>query len=85
MDLEWLFGMLGVLEGVEDLEIRGKWAQVLRFWRGSRKWEKLCPALRRLVVCGGESIEADLVAFRDARQDVGLPLTTTLFVSGEDC
>ena len=84
MDLEWLFGMLGGLEGVEDMEIRGGWTQVLWFWRGSWKWKRLCPALRRLVVYGGEGIEADLAAFEDARQDAGLPLTTTLFVSDED-
>ncbi|KAF9782904.1 hypothetical protein BJ322DRAFT_1212444 [Thelephora terrestris] len=85
MDMEWLFGMLGALEGVEDLEIRGRWTQVLRFWRGSWKWKGLCPALRRLVVYGGEGVEVDLAAFNDARQDVGLPLTITHLVSNEGC
>jgi hypothetical protein len=80
---EWLFGMLGVMEGVEDLEIRGEWVQMLRFWRGSRKWTRFCPALRKLVVYGGESAEADLAEFQDIRDDVGLPLTMTRFVSGE--
>ena len=75
-DLEWLFGMLEVMEGVEDLEIRGRWIQVLRFWRGSRKWKSLCPSLRKLVVYGGENSEEDLTAFKDARCNLGLPLTT---------
>jgi len=83
MDLEWLFGMLGVMEGVEDLEIRGKWPQVLRFWQGSQEWKRLCPALRNLAVRGGEGAEPDLVAFADARNGVGLPLTMAYFMGGE--
>ena len=83
-DLEWLFGMMGAMRGVEDLEIKGKWNQVLQFWRGSWRWRGLFPALRRLVVYDGDNIEADLAAFRYARQGIGLPLTTTHFVSGED-
>ena len=75
MDLEWLFGMLGTMEGVEDLEIRGGWTQVLRFWRGGGEWKKLCPALRNLVVHGEGDAESDLEAFVDARKGVGLPLT----------
>lgn len=83
MDLEWLFGMLGVMEGVEDLEIRGKWPQVLRFWQGSQEWKRLCPALRNLVVRGGEGAEPDLVAFADSRNGVDLPLMMAYFMSGE--
>jgi len=81
-DREWLFGMLGVMGGVEELEIRGGWTQVLQFWRGDRERERLCPALRKLTVYGGGSVGSDLAAFEDARNDVGLPLTTH-FLSGE--
>ena len=83
MDLEWLFGMLRVMEGVEDLEIRGRWTQVLQFWRGSREWELLCPALRNLAVRGEEGAGSDLAAFGDARNGAGLPLTMAYFVSEE--
>jgi len=74
--------MLGVMGGVEDLEIRGEWTQILQFWRGDREGERLCPALRRLTVYGGESVESELAAFEDARHDFDLPLTT-YFLSGE--
>lgn len=83
MDLEWLFGMLGVMGGVEDLEIRGEWTQVLQLWQGSQEWRRLCPALRNLAVHGGEGAEYDLAEFADARNAIGLPLTVTHYVSGE--
>jgi hypothetical protein len=82
-DLEWLFGMLGAMDGVENLDIRGDWTQMLRFWRGDRERERLCPALRKLVVYGGESPEPELAVFGKARHGVGLPLTATHILSGE--
>lgn len=76
-DLEWLFGMLGVMDGVEGIEIIGGWSQVLQHWGGDREQETLCPALRRLTV-HGEGAELDLAAFKDSRCRVGLPLATRL-------
>ena len=81
-DREWLFSMLGVMDGVEDLEISGGWAQVLRFWRGDREQKRLCPALRTLTVYEEEGAELDLAAFEDLRHTVGLPLTATHFLRG---
>lgn len=83
MDLEWLFGMLGVMVGVEGLEIRGRWSRVLQFWRGSQERKVLCPALRNLAVHGEEGAGSDLVVFADARNDVGLPLSMAYIVGGE--
>ena len=84
LDLEWLFGILETMVGVEDLEIRGRWGHVLRVWGGNMGWNRFCPALRTLTVCGGESSGADLAAFEDARRCVGLPLTTTHVTDGQD-
>ena len=80
-DMEWLFGMLGVMGGVEDLEIGSGWVQVLRFWRGDREQQRFCPALRNLTVYGGDAAP-DLAAFEDIRRNVGLPFTTTHFSRG---
>lgn len=69
--------MLGVMDGVEDIEIIGGWSQVLQFWGGDREREMLCPTLRRLTV-HGEGAELDLASFKDSRRRVGLPLTARL-------
>ena len=82
-DWEWVFGMLGVMGRVENLEIRDGWTQMLQFWCGDRKWERLCPALRQLTVYGGECAGPDLAAFEDSRRGVGLPLTVTHFLRDE--
>jgi len=82
-DRKWLFGILGVMRRVEDLEIRGEWTQVLRFWGGGREPERLCPDLRKLTVRGRASGGPDLMAFEAARCDLGLPLTVTHILSGE--
>lgn len=82
VDLDWLFGMLGVMDGVEDLEIRGGWTHLLRFWRGSQERKRLCPALRNLAV-HGEGAESDLALFVEARNGIGLPLNVANFVTGE--
>jgi len=82
-DREFMFGVLGAMDGVEDLEVTGDWAQLLRFWCGNREWERCCPALRSLTVHGGEGPGRELVVFEDARRDVGLPLTTTHVLHGE--
>lgn len=79
-DREWMFGILEVMSGVEYLEIRGGWIQMLRLWCGDRERKKLCPALRKLTVNGGESAGPDLAVFEDARHNVGLPLVTTRFL-----
>ena len=81
-DREWLFGILGVMDGIEDLEISGGWTQMLQFWRGDREQKRLCPALRILTVCDEGGTELDLAAFEDVRRRVGLPLTTTHFLRG---
>jgi hypothetical protein len=81
-DREWLFGMLGVMDGVEDLKISGGWTQVLQFWRGDREQNRFCPALRVLTVHDEEGAELDPAAFEDARRTVGLPLTTTRSLRG---
>lgn len=82
-DWEWVFGMLGVMGRVENLEIRDGWTQMLQFWCGDRKWERLCPALRQLTVYGRECAGPDLAAFEDSRRGVGLPLTVTHFLRDE--
>jgi hypothetical protein len=82
-DREWLLGILGVMDGVEDLEIRGDWTQVLQFWRGDRERERHCPGLLRLTVHGGESPESEVAAFEDARYAAGLPLTATRILGVE--
>ena len=81
-DREWLFSMLEVMDGVEDLEIGGGWTQILQLWLGDRERKRLCPALRRLTVYGEQSAEFDLVAFEDARRRIGFPLTTAHFLRG---
>ena len=81
-DREWLFGILGVMDGVEDLEISGGWAQVLEFWRGDREQKRLCPALRILTVYEEEGAELDLAASEILKRTVGLPLTTHLLRGG---
>jgi hypothetical protein len=83
VDLDWLIGMLGAMEGVEDLEIRGQWTQVLQFWQESEERMRLCPVLRNLVVHGGGGAEFNLASFADARNGVGLPLTMAYVVGGE--
>jgi len=76
--------VLGVMDGVEDLEVTGDWTQLLRFWCEGREWERrVCPALRNLTVHGGEGPGPELAVFGDARRDVGLQLTTTHVVRGE--
>ena len=82
-DREFLFGMLGVMDGVEDLEVMGDWTQLLQFWCGCRERERLCPALRNLTVYGGEDPGRELTVFEDARHAIGVPLTTTNFLRGE--
>ena len=83
-DWEFLFGMLKAMDGIEDLEIGGDWASLLRFWREGREWERLCPALCRLRVYGGEGHEPELAVFEGARRDIGLPLTAMHILRGED-
>jgi len=81
-DQEWLFGILEVMDGVEDLEISDGWIQMLQFWRGDREQKRLCPALRNLTIYDDGGAELDLAAFEDARRTVGLPLATTHFLRG---
>ena len=76
-DREFLFGLLGAMDGVKDLVVRGDWTLLLRFWREGRERKRHCPALRKLTVHGEEGSEPELGAFEDARRDVGLPLTAT--------